>query len=123
MSKPPSGPKQPLSRLLPRSINRGAAPTTLPKAAYPLDGRKITTKRVIFTAAFAAVTVVGAIYGAGLKTQQEYKAEKKEIMAITPEDRIRGLEERRAALMRQKEPLERKLETLRERIGTPQEKR
>lgn len=31
-------------------------------------------KRFIWTGAFAAVTVVGSIYGAGLKTQQEFKA-------------------------------------------------
>ena len=33
-----------------------------------------SNKRIIWTVAFAAVTIVGAIYGAGLKTQQEYKA-------------------------------------------------
>jgi hypothetical protein len=31
-----------------------------------------TSKRMVWTVAFAAVTIVGSIYGAGLKTQQEY---------------------------------------------------
>ena len=31
-------------------------------------------KRIIWTGAFAAIAFTGAIYGAGLKTQQEYKA-------------------------------------------------
>lgn len=30
-------------------------------------------KRIVWTGAFAAVTFVGTIYGAGLKTRREYK--------------------------------------------------
>ncbi|KAI1141028.1 hypothetical protein F5Y05DRAFT_296782 [Hypoxylon sp. FL0543] len=76
----------------------------------------ISAKHVIWTGAFAAVTIVGAIYGAGLKTQQEYKQEKQKILETSPEERIRGLEERRAMLVRERAPLERKLEELRARI-------
>ncbi|OTA95423.1 hypothetical protein M434DRAFT_64359, partial [Hypoxylon sp. CO27-5] len=73
-------------------------------------------KRIIWTGAFAAVTIVGAIYGAGLKTQQEYKEEKKRIIEASPEDRIRALEDRRAVLVRERAPLERKLGEVRARI-------
>ncbi|KAI1423901.1 hypothetical protein F5Y12DRAFT_715889 [Xylaria sp. FL1777] len=75
-----------------------------------------TRKRIIWTGAFFAVTVVGSIYGAGLKTQQEYHAEKKQILESTPEERIRALEVHRARLVREKLPLERKREELRLRL-------
>lgn len=54
---------------------RGPAPRP-PAFTAGATPRKLTPtiKRVIWTGAFAAVTFVGAIYGAGLKTQQEYKA-------------------------------------------------
>ncbi|KAI0130593.1 hypothetical protein BJ170DRAFT_682041 [Xylariales sp. AK1849] len=83
-------------------------------SAPPKSGS--TVKRVIWTTAFAAVTVVGALYGAGLKTQQEYQAEKKQIVEATPEQRIRDLEARRGSLMSQKIPLEIKLKSLQTRM-------
>ncbi|KAI0201829.1 hypothetical protein F4808DRAFT_99874 [Astrocystis sublimbata] len=75
-----------------------------------------TPKRVIWTGAFAAVTIVGAIYGAGLKTRQEYHAEKSQVLEAPVEERIQVLEARRAHLVAQKRPLERKLEELRLRV-------
>lgn len=53
----------------PRPIQRGAAPPAPGSAAR---GSWTTPKRLIWTGAFAAVTIVGSIYGVGLKTQQEY---------------------------------------------------
>ncbi|KAK6207278.1 hypothetical protein LQW54_007362 [Pestalotiopsis sp. IQ-011] len=73
-------------------------------------------KRVLWTVAFAAVTIVGAIYGAGLKTRQEYKAEKQQIIESTTEDRIRDLENRRALLANSRMPLQRKLTALQARM-------
>ncbi|KAI2634712.1 hypothetical protein GGS26DRAFT_589631 [Hypomontagnella submonticulosa] len=106
MANPPPRP--------PRPIRRGAAPPPGPSSSPSSGG--ISSKRLIWTAAFAAVTIVGAIYGAGLKTQQEYKSEKQKIVESTPEDRIRDLEARRAALLTQRMPLERKLRDLRARM-------
>ncbi|KAH9905348.1 hypothetical protein F4778DRAFT_802870 [Xylariomycetidae sp. FL2044] len=78
---------------------------------------RLRLRNLVWTGAFAAVTIVGAIYGAGLKTQQEYNAEKKKVAELPVEDRIRGLEEHRARLVAQKIPLEKKLAGLRARMG------
>ncbi|KAI0838064.1 hypothetical protein F5Y06DRAFT_297059 [Hypoxylon sp. FL0890] len=104
-----------LSRRSPRQIRRGA-PLPTSKLPWGTENPGISLKRIIWTGAFAAVTIVGAIYGAGLKTQQEFKQEKKKIIEASPEERIRDLEERRAMLVRERAPLERKLEELRVRI-------
>ncbi|KAI0012030.1 hypothetical protein F4779DRAFT_614982 [Xylariaceae sp. FL0662B] len=116
--EPPSPAVTPPSQP-PRNIRRGAAPPPPPPSGGPLPG--ITMKRMIWTGAFAAVAIVGAIYGAGLKTQQEYKAEKKQIIEASVEDRIRGLEEHRASLARQKLALEEKLAVVRLRIQQQQQ--
>ncbi|KAI8957088.1 hypothetical protein F5Y11DRAFT_352916 [Daldinia sp. FL1419] len=114
---PPPSPHRP-----PRPIRRGPAPptpTSNPSSSkLPPSGgiSGITIKRLIWTGAFAAVTIVGAIYGAGLKTQSEFKQEKRKIVEATPEDRIADLEARRAALVAQKMPFERKLVDLRARM-------
>lgn len=73
-------------------------------------------KTMILTGAFAAVAIVGAIYGAGLKTQEEIKQEKDKIAEASIEDRIRDLEARRSTLVSQRIPLERKLDGLRARM-------
>ncbi|KAI0848176.1 hypothetical protein F5Y00DRAFT_239335 [Daldinia vernicosa] len=108
----------------PRPTRRGLAPpgpspSTSSKIASGISG--LTIKRVIWTGAFAAVTIVGAIYGAGLKTQAEFQQEKRKIVEATPEDRIRGLEARRAALVAQKAPFERKLADVRARMSAQQQ--
>ncbi|KAI1378912.1 hypothetical protein F4677DRAFT_442643 [Hypoxylon crocopeplum] len=97
----------------PRAIQRGTAPKP-PSLGGGMSGR--TLKRVIWTGAFAAVAIVGAIYGAGLKTQHEYQQEKQKVVEASADDRIRGLEERRAALVTQRAPLEKKLGEIRARI-------
>ncbi|KAI2639428.1 hypothetical protein GGS21DRAFT_488373 [Xylaria nigripes] len=94
----------------PRPVHPGALPSMPPASSWNMP------KRMIWTGAFAAVTIVCSIYGAGLKAQQEYRAEKKKIIEAPPEERIRELEARRAKLMTQRRPLEQKLEELRLRI-------
>ncbi|KAI0476432.1 hypothetical protein GGR56DRAFT_674901 [Xylariaceae sp. FL0804] len=82
---------------------RGAAPPVrTPRPRYQI---------MIVTGAFAAAIIAGSIYGAGLKTQQEFKEEKRRILEAPPEVRLRELEARRADLARQAAPIERKLET------------
>ncbi|KAF7533052.1 hypothetical protein G7054_g7419 [Neopestalotiopsis clavispora] len=105
-AQPPRGPRVRGGR--PRG-QPAPAPVAAPKAVP-------SNKRIIWTVAFAAVTIVGAIYGAGLKTQQEYKAEKQQIIESTTEDRISDLENRRALLMNSRMPLERKLNALQARM-------
>ncbi|TPX14946.1 uncharacterized protein E0L32_005055 [Thyridium curvatum] len=87
-------------------------------------------RRYVYTGAFAAITIAGTIYGAGLKTQQEVKVtrplnsgsthpctqERQKIVEATAEDKIAMLEDRKKALILQKAPLDRKLEALRERM-------
>ncbi|KAI1662488.1 hypothetical protein F4813DRAFT_385205 [Daldinia decipiens] len=120
-------PPQPLTQHRPpRPIRRGPAPPSPSpspssnKIASRISG--ITVKRLVWTGAFAAVTIVSAIYGAGLKTQSEFKQEKRKIVEATPEDRIRYLEARRAALVAQKSPFERKLADLRARMSAQERK-
>ncbi|KAI0172421.1 hypothetical protein GGR52DRAFT_590926 [Hypoxylon sp. FL1284] len=101
----------------PRFIRRGvpAAPRASGSGSYT------TAKRVVYTGAFAAVTIVGAIYGAGLKTRQERRQEVRQIVEAPPEDRIRDLEGRRAALLAQRLPLDHRLENLRARMKARQD--
>ncbi|OTB07348.1 hypothetical protein M426DRAFT_8725 [Hypoxylon sp. CI-4A] len=123
--RPAQPPQPPPTTRPPRQIRRGAAPASSPQAAPPKNPNNIAKppppagpnlKRLIWTGAFAAITIVGAIYGAGLKTQQEYKQEKQKIVEASVEDRVRNLEQRRAALVTQRAPLERKLAELQARI-------
>ncbi|KAI1813156.1 hypothetical protein GGS20DRAFT_496324 [Poronia punctata] len=106
------------------STPRPPRPARRPSLPKPEAPRRpwTTPKRLIWTGAFAAVTIVGAIYGAGLKTQQEYKTEKKKFIETPPEERIRTLEERRAALVTTKRPLEKKLGELRLRVQEQEKK-
>lgn len=55
----------------PRRHPRG--PAGAAAAAASAAKSATTVKRYIWTGAFAAVTIMGTLYGAGLKTQQEYK--------------------------------------------------
>ncbi|KAI1300481.1 hypothetical protein F5Y03DRAFT_229538 [Xylaria venustula] len=106
-----------------RQSRRGRGPvSSAPVAMGSRGGRGAwtTPKRLIWTGAFAAVTIVGSIYGAGLKTQQEYHAEKKQILETPIEERISALEAHRARLVTQKRPLERKRDELRLRIQKQQ---
>ncbi|KAI5921745.1 hypothetical protein F4810DRAFT_676651 [Camillea tinctor] len=102
---------------------RGAGPSSATAALG--RGRGIsgaTLKRIAWTGAFAAIAVVGTVYGAGLRTQQEYQAEKKHIVELSIDDRIRDLEGRRAELAAQRWPLEHKIGEVRARIRASEEK-
>ncbi|KAI1131050.1 hypothetical protein F5Y10DRAFT_262613 [Nemania abortiva] len=107
----------------PRQVQRGAAPSAAGGGGKSARGAWTTPKRLVWTGAFAAVTIVGSIYGAGLKTQQEYRAEKRQILETPIEERIQTLEARRAQLMSQKRPLEQKLDELRLRVQKQEEER
>ncbi|KAI0021443.1 hypothetical protein F4780DRAFT_778713 [Xylariomycetidae sp. FL0641] len=85
------------------------------------NNRTPTGKRIIFTAAFTAVAAVGAIYGAGLKMQQELKEERQEAAQATVAERVAALEAYRAELVAQKRPLEAKLADLRRRMREAEE--
>ncbi|KAL7621200.1 hypothetical protein AAE478_008517 [Parahypoxylon ruwenzoriense] len=114
-SKQPPEPTSTAPPRQPQRISRAAAPGGGPALDSIVSRRRV--RNIVWTGVFAAITIVGTIYGAGLKTKQDYKAEKKKVMEAPIEDRIRGLEERRAALVSQKAPLESKLDELRVRIA------
>ncbi|KAI1321887.1 hypothetical protein F5Y16DRAFT_405027 [Xylariaceae sp. FL0255] len=99
----------------PRPTTRG--PSVTPSGFKPQPSPRFSFQAKVWTGAFAAVTFVGTIYGAGLKTQQEYKAEKQQIIEATPEERIKVLEDRKAALKLQKRPFEEKIARARVRIA------
>ncbi|KAK3943973.1 hypothetical protein QBC46DRAFT_252945 [Diplogelasinospora grovesii] len=89
---------------------------TARKAAVRASTSWPTWKRMVWTGAFAAVTFVGTIYGAGLKTQQEWKTERQRIQEVTMDEKMAALEQRRAHLMKQKTQLELKLDDLHSRM-------
>ncbi|KAF7853237.1 hypothetical protein EAF04_010739 [Stromatinia cepivora] len=72
-------------------------------------------KRIIWTGAIASVTVVGTIYGAGLKTQGEHKQQIRKIHEATLSERIAHLEEQRGVLVGKRMGLEKKIEEARMR--------
>ncbi|KAK4239105.1 hypothetical protein C8A03DRAFT_32848 [Achaetomium macrosporum] len=73
-------------------------------------------KYMILSVSFAAVVITGTVYGAGLKAQQEYKAEKKKVQEATLEEKVALLEQHKADLLRQKAKIEDKLAEVRARI-------
>lgn len=71
---------------------------------------------MIWTGAFAAITMVGTIYGAGLKTRVEYKQEKEKFVEAPVEERVVALEQRRGQLVTQRMQVEKKLAGLRRKM-------
>lgn len=86
-------------------------------AAAAAAAQRTKVKRFIWAGSFAAITIVGTIYGAGLKSQQEYKSEVEKYVHAGVEEQIAILEHRKQALVSQKAPLEEKLEALRGRMA------
>ncbi|KAG9205201.1 hypothetical protein G6514_008778 [Epicoccum nigrum] len=66
-------------------------------------------RRWIMTGSVAAITVVGTIYGAGLKTDQEVKRERKRYQEAPPEEVIAQLQIARDNLVLKKTEMERKI--------------
>ncbi|KAK0612329.1 hypothetical protein B0T17DRAFT_543285 [Bombardia bombarda] len=71
---------------------------------------------MVYTGAFAASVFMGTIYGAGLKTQQEWKEEKKKVVEATTAEKLSLLDQRRSQLMKQKIDLDIKLADLHARM-------
>ncbi|QDS70351.1 hypothetical protein FKW77_008920 [Venturia effusa] len=67
------------------------------------------SRTVILTGGVAAITAMGAWYGATLKTDVEVRQAKKEIIEASPEEKIERLEMRKARLMTTKRELEGKI--------------
>jgi hypothetical protein len=79
-------------------------------------------RRIVWTGSIAAITATGAWYGAGLKTQQEYKDSAKKAQEATAEEKIKMLEERRITLVGKAREIERKIgEIERRRNGESRE--
>lgn len=68
------------------------------------------------------MTVTGTIYGAGLKTQKEWKEEKHKVQESTVQEKIETLVNRRAQLFKTKVEIEQKLADVRERMRLEKEK-
>jgi hypothetical protein len=52
---------------------RRRPPPPAPLTEAEIAAQKLKYRRIIWTVAFAAVIITGSIYGAGLKTQREWK--------------------------------------------------
>ncbi|KAF2499229.1 hypothetical protein BU16DRAFT_603220 [Lophium mytilinum] len=68
-----------------------------------------TIRRFIMTGAVAGITATGALYGAGLKTKQEWKQEKQKVLDATPDEKIAQLEIARERLEGRRKEMERKI--------------
>lgn len=87
------------------------------------NSRYQTIHRVVLTGAVALITISGALTGAWLKMDDgPVKQKKKAAKELSIDDRIAMLEDRRAALMTMKMPLERKLGDLRARMRATKER-
>jgi hypothetical protein len=95
-----------------------------------------TVRRYILTGAVTAITVTGALYGAGLKTRQEVKQvrsgtlsrryhvnskpqEKTAVTEASIEEKIAHLETMKTKYLRQKQELQNKIDQLSARNKTP----
>ncbi|KAK4222351.1 hypothetical protein QBC38DRAFT_490126 [Podospora fimiseda] len=94
-------------------MNRRRQPVPPPPA---VSNPKFKFKALLYTAIFAACTITGTFYGAGLKTQQEWKTEKQKVQQATIDERIYMLESRKSELLKQKNELESKIGEIRKRI-------
>ncbi|KAH8648362.1 hypothetical protein BX600DRAFT_517759 [Xylariales sp. PMI_506] len=115
-----SSPQHPSRRSGTRPTRVGA-PSSTDAAVTATTKARVKARGLVWTGAFAAITIVATMFGAGLRTQQEYKAEKQQILEYTAEERIKDLETRRAALVSQKIPLELKIKNLHEKIKAREE--
>lgn len=80
------------------------------------DPSALKRRRIVWTGAIALITIVGAVTGAQLKMDRDVVKGKRRFLETPVDDRIAMLEERRAALVRQKRPLDAKLAEVRARI-------
>ncbi|KLU90530.1 hypothetical protein MAPG_10383 [Magnaporthiopsis poae ATCC 64411] len=96
---------------------QAVARTAAAAATATAAAQRTKVKRFIWAGSFAAITIVGTIYGAGLKSQQEYKSEVEKYVHASVEEQIAILERRKQALVSQKAPLEEKLAALRGRMA------
>lgn len=67
------------------------------------------------------IVAVGAITGAWIKTDQDRVREAEKVREMSIEDQIAMLEQRQAALVASKVPLERKLEKVRAQMAEEEE--
>ncbi|PQE24488.1 hypothetical protein CJF30_00009956 [Rutstroemia sp. NJR-2017a BBW] len=73
------------------------------------SAQQIKIRRIVWTGAITAVTVVGAVTGARLKADQEGKQQVEKSREASIEQRIAVLEEQRGSLVAKKLDLERKI--------------
>ncbi|AEO61058.1 hypothetical protein MYCTH_2310866 [Thermothelomyces thermophilus ATCC 42464] len=99
-----------------RGPSRAAFSSSSPRLPADIVEQKLKVKRIIYTIGFAAVIITGTIYGAGLKTQQEWKASKQKLQEATVDEKVAMLEAQKVDLLRQKEEIEGKLAELRARM-------
>ncbi|ROW10489.1 hypothetical protein VMCG_01748 [Cytospora schulzeri] len=104
-------------------FRRALTPTALRGIRHAsTDSRRQTIQRVVLTGAVALITISGALTGAWLKMDDSpIKQKKKYDQEATIDDRIVMLEDRRAALVNMKMPLDRKLGDLRARMRAKKE--
>ncbi|KAB8336984.1 hypothetical protein FH972_021288 [Carpinus fangiana] len=89
----------------PRSARGSGAGLKVPNSA----GRSAPGRPLLYTLAFAATTIMGTYYGAGLKMQSEATAAKEQAREKTTQEKIEALQHRRAGLVQSLEELEEKL--------------
>ncbi|KAK4188961.1 hypothetical protein QBC35DRAFT_548009 [Podospora australis] len=107
---------RPTPRLLAARITKVKVPPGTPRTPPP------KWKAMLWTGVFAAVTITGTIYGAGLKTQQEWQSEKKKRQEATLEEQTNLLNTQLKKLQKEKAEIEDKLAYVRERAERRRER-
>ncbi|EAQ90006.1 predicted protein [Chaetomium globosum CBS 148.51] len=103
-SPPPTSSTRPT-----RTTTRTTATTEAQAQAQAKAEATQKIRRIILTVSFAAVIFTGTIYGAGLKTQQEWKAEKKKVQEASVDEKVAMLERQKLDMLRQKTEIESKV--------------
>ncbi|QSZ34632.1 hypothetical protein DSL72_007486 [Monilinia vaccinii-corymbosi] len=83
----------------------------------PPQAAALKIKRIVWTGAIASITVVGTIYGAGLKTVGDRRQQIHKIREATLAERIAHLEGQRGVLVGKKIGLQRKIDEVEMRRG------
>jgi len=72
---------------------------------------------MVFAVSITVVTISATLFGAGLKQDQQVKANKRKVREATPAEKIAVLEEHRGGLVAKRNGIERKIEEIRKRAA------
>lgn len=112
--QPPAPPPPPSSQRPSSSPSSSEATTSSSNQSY---------RPVVLTGAVVLIALVGAYTGAQLKSDHDRASRARQFKALSVDDQVAMLEERRAALVAAQAPLEKSLARLRARMAAEKKKK